>query len=382
MATTAPTPRASGAEATRTAFSRFRGPVGGGLVRAAHRPYDHDRAARAQRQVDQEGRLLERVRPVRHDDAVDIRLARATRRRAWRPRACRPGVRFQLECAATSSTSTSATSASPGRSRRAPRPTPRAAWPRFRVGQRGDGAAGREDAHRHGRDVKQTLACPACRLAARREARSARPLSGEYDVLVCGASFAGLTVARELTGSGAARPGGRPLRDRRAPDLRLRDPDRVAGRDGPDGIAPADLRPARGPHPVRDLGARPALDVLDVRLPRPSAPPRLPIRLTSSTPPRSTAAPATRSTPTAAIFQRPDRRRPRLAAGARHGYQPPDAPLSRGLEVHPWARATSWRSGSTAGTSRPATAGASRPTTRRASASAPSTRASTSRTRP
>ncbi len=29
------------------------------------------------------------------------------------------------------------------------------------------------------------------------------PLSGEYDVLICGASFAGLTIARELQGSGA-----------------------------------------------------------------------------------------------------------------------------------------------------------------------------------
>src|SRR5919107_1330269 len=29
------------------------------------------------------------------------------------------------------------------------------------------------------------------------------PLGGEYDVLICGASFAGLTVARELRGSGA-----------------------------------------------------------------------------------------------------------------------------------------------------------------------------------
>src|SRR4051794_25207352 len=29
------------------------------------------------------------------------------------------------------------------------------------------------------------------------------PLSGDYDVLVCGASFAGLAVARELAGSGA-----------------------------------------------------------------------------------------------------------------------------------------------------------------------------------
>src|SRR5436190_21220536 len=28
-------------------------------------------------------------------------------------------------------------------------------------------------------------------------------LGGEYDVLICGASFAGLTVARELAGSGA-----------------------------------------------------------------------------------------------------------------------------------------------------------------------------------
>src|SRR5918911_4753553 len=29
------------------------------------------------------------------------------------------------------------------------------------------------------------------------------PLSGDADVLICGASFAGLTVARELAGSGA-----------------------------------------------------------------------------------------------------------------------------------------------------------------------------------
>src|SRR5918992_3506335 len=29
------------------------------------------------------------------------------------------------------------------------------------------------------------------------------PLGGEWDVLVCGASFAGLAVARELAGSGA-----------------------------------------------------------------------------------------------------------------------------------------------------------------------------------
>ncbi|HEX8744953.1 MAG TPA: NAD(P)/FAD-dependent oxidoreductase [Thermoleophilaceae bacterium] len=39
------------------------------------------------------------------------------------------------------------------------------------------------------------------RLTKRGEERT--PLSGDHDVLVCGASFAGLTVARELAGSGA-----------------------------------------------------------------------------------------------------------------------------------------------------------------------------------
>ena len=29
------------------------------------------------------------------------------------------------------------------------------------------------------------------------------PLSGSYDALICGASFAGLTVARELSSAGA-----------------------------------------------------------------------------------------------------------------------------------------------------------------------------------
>ena len=42
-------------------------------------------------------------------------------------------------------------------------------------------------------------------MPTRRTARGAdrTPLAGDYDVLVCGASFAGLSVARELTGSGA-----------------------------------------------------------------------------------------------------------------------------------------------------------------------------------
>ena len=76
---------------------------------------------------------------------------------------------------------------------------------------------------------------------------------------------------------------------------------------------------------------------------------------------------------------------PRLAAGARgagDNIQPPDALLSRGLEVHPHGAAATWRSGSTARTCPPATAGASRRAMRCGSASARSTRASTSASRP
>src|SRR3954466_11536100 len=42
-------------------------------------------------------------------------------------------------------------------------------------------------------------------MPVRRTKRGAErtPLSGSYDVLICGASFAGLAVARELAGSGA-----------------------------------------------------------------------------------------------------------------------------------------------------------------------------------
>src|SRR3712207_9184329 len=39
------------------------------------------------------------------------------------------------------------------------------------------------------------------RATKRGEART--PLGGEWDVLICGASFAGLAVARQLAGSGA-----------------------------------------------------------------------------------------------------------------------------------------------------------------------------------
>ncbi len=63
------------------------------------------------------------------------------------------------------------------------------------------------------------------------------------------------------------RAGHRPLRDRRAPDLGLRDPHRVADALEPAGVAAADLRRAGHPHPARHRPLRPAVDVLDVRLP-------------------------------------------------------------------------------------------------------------------
>ena len=77
---------------------------------------------------------------------------------------------------------------------------------------------------------------------------SAPPWQRDCDVLVCGASFAGLAVARELAGSRRAGARDRPLRARRAPDLGLRDADAVAGGARSDGLAAPDLRRARRAH--------------------------------------------------------------------------------------------------------------------------------------
>ena len=172
------------------------------------------------------------------------------------------------------------------------------------------------------------------------------PLSGHCDVLVCGASFAGLAVAREL--AGAKRPDGRaqvlvhrPLRDRRAPDLGLRHPHLVAVRHGPRGLAAADLPRARGPHALRHDRAG--------RCPG-ASPPSTTGRSagccgsraaasSSSRPRRWTAAPGDAvHTDRGDLTAAADRRRAGLAPrtwAARRNVQPPDAFLSRGLEVHP-----------------------------------------------
>ena len=214
------------------------------------------------------------------------------------------------------------------------------------------------------------------------------PLDRDCDVLICGASFAGLAVARELAGSGADvlvidryEIGERQTSACGIPTGWLRRMDLP----GP----PADVRRARHPHAPHDRPLRPAVDVLHLRLPRRCAPcwPSRARRFEFETAKVDRAPPATPSTPTAARSRAPlivDALGWRRVLGRRRRpIQPPDALLSRGLEVHParHRRVTS-RSGSTAVTSRPATAGASRPTASCGSASARSTRATTSRSRP
>ena len=93
------------------------------------------------------------------------------------------------------------------------------------------------------------------------------PIGGAFDVVICGASFAGLAVARELRGTRRARTRARPLRDRRAPDVGLRRADGVAAQPRAGGVDPSDVRLAARAHApcAGALAAR--LDVLDVRLP-------------------------------------------------------------------------------------------------------------------
>ena len=112
----------------------------------------------------------------------------------------------------------------------------------------------------------------------------------------------------------------------------------MAARDGPDGLAPPDVRPARGPHA--------ALRPRAWSCPGPSRP--------STTRSSARCSPSSR-TPTSRRPRssgrtgehgshrprRPDRAAwwsTRSAGGGCSAarYQPPDAPLSRGLEVHPW----------------------------------------------
>ena len=227
---------------------------------------------------------------------------------------------------------------------------------------------------------------PRCRRGAPSAAPSAPRWAATTTSLICGASFAGLAVARELAGTRRARAGARPLRDRRAPDLRLRHPHRVARGDGPEGSHRQTFGElvVHTPHGTSRWPA--ALDLLDVRLPRALRAALGPVRRRVRDRQGQRAHAATRSSHRPRRRDRAaDRRRARLAAdaAATAATSRPTRPLSRGLEVHPGGAGEDleiWidRRYVPAGL-RLELPGAA---TSCGSASAPSTRASTSRTPP
>ena len=224
--------------------------------------------------------------------------------------------------------------------------------------------------------------------------RRAHPLAGSHDVLICGASFAGLAVARELAGSGA--------------DVLILDRYEIGERQTSACGIPTDWLRRAGPDGVPSASASTRWSST-----RPTGPPAT--GCPGPSPPSTTASSAQllwdecdARFETAKVERprrerqrrrrdrdrdRPRRRSPRRWSSTRSagagssppgdGYQPPDAPLSRGLEVHPAGE----RRGPRDLDRPPLRPGrlrlvASRPATSCGSASAPSTRASTSRTRP
>jgi flavin-dependent dehydrogenase len=169
------------------------------------------------------------------------------------------------------------------------------------------------------------------------------PLDGEHDVLICGASFAGLAVARELAGSGA--------------DVLIVDRYEIGERQTSACGIPTEW--------LRQLGLmdseRQRFDTLVMYTPHGNARYRLPWTFSTfdyrelcqllwkdcdatfeTAKVNGRAAPAAdgrfaietdRGTISAPLVVDALGWRRMLASG--DGYQPPDAPLSRGLEVHP-----------------------------------------------
>ena len=166
------------------------------------------------------------------------------------------------------------------------------------------------------------------------------PLSGEFDVLICGASFAGLAVARELTGSGAR--------------VLMIDRYEIGERQTSACAAPTDWLTALGLEP----SIRQTFPELVIHTPHATKRYRLPWTFSTfdyrelcrllddqNDAMFETAKVDGRSGNTIHT-DRGDLSAPlvvdalgwrRVLAGP-EGYQPPDAPLSRGLEVHPHGR--------------------------------------------
>jgi flavin-dependent dehydrogenase len=182
-------------------------------------------------------------------------------------------------------------------------------------------------------------------VAQRRTKRGAErtPLSGRHEVLICGASFAGLAVARELAGSGA--------------DVLVVDRYAIGERQTSACGIPTGWLQAMG----LEAAARQEFDTLVIHTPRGSSHFRLPFTFSTfdyrqlcallweqsdarfeTAKVEGRAAPADGSGEIEVLTDRGALRAPLVvdALGWRRvlspaGYQPPEAPLSRGLEVHP-----------------------------------------------
>jgi flavin-dependent dehydrogenase len=161
------------------------------------------------------------------------------------------------------------------------------------------------------------------------------PLSGDFDVLICGASFAGLAVARELAGSRAR--------------VRLIDRYEIGERQTSACAAPTEWLTALG----LERSIRQTFRELVIHTPHTTARYRLPWTFSTFDYPELCELLAEQSDAefdTAKVdgrsgltvhTDRGDLTAPLVvdALGWRrvlgNGFQPPDAPLSRGLEVHP-----------------------------------------------
>jgi flavin-dependent dehydrogenase len=174
-------------------------------------------------------------------------------------------------------------------------------------------------------------------MPTRRTKRGAdrTPLSGDFDVLICGASFAGLTVARELAGSGAR--------------VMIVDRYEVGERQTSACAAPTEWLLNLG----LEASIRQTFEDLVIHTPFVHARYRLPWTfstfdyrtlcelLDEQNDAQFETAKVNGRTGTVVHTDRGDLSAPLVvdALGWRRvlgsGYQPPDAPLSRGLEVHP-----------------------------------------------
>ena len=167
------------------------------------------------------------------------------------------------------------------------------------------------------------------------------PLGGEREVLICGASFAGLAVARELAGSGAS--------------VLVLDRYEIGERQTSACAAPTGWLRAMG----LEESVRQTFDALVIHTPHTTARMRLPWTFSTfdyrelcrllweQSDAGFETAKVEGRTGTVVHTDRGDLEAPlvvdalgwrRILAGD-GGYQPPDAPLSRGLEVHPWGAA-------------------------------------------